>query len=210
MKYLILLPGILCLAVFPLLVSAEVENLAFNPSFEDNKDVVDDQWQGEGWLTWGDGVGLQSEVSIDEAEKIDGKQSLFVEPQGADNWHFMIINWPIPLEVGETYTASFWAKAEEDRKLTTKFKADDNSIDWALTDFQITTEWQEYHVTAEAQNGLIKFEIWVAGSVVPLWLDFLYIYEGDYLPDNLPSGAVLAVDGLGKLATSWAEIKSLR
>ncbi len=85
----------------------------------------------------------------------------------------------MPVEVGTNYTASFWAKAEEARPLAARFKATDNSVDWGYTAFEVTTEWAEYTMTSEAINAELKFEIFCAGSEIPLWLDFVNVYEGE-------------------------------
>ena len=201
-----------CLFTMSLIVTAqaqEVENLAINPSFEDKNDIVDDQWD-PGWVTWGAENGLQSEVEFDTGDFVDGARSLKIIPVGAINWHFMVINQPIPLEKGDAHTASFWAKGKKVRPVTLKFKATDNSVDWAVTEFLLTSEWEEYHVTADAMNPLIKLEIWVSAFEVPLWLDFLNIYKGEYVEGVLPSGLTLAVQPGGKLAVKWAEIKAGR
>ena len=198
---------VLILIVAPLISQAQVTNLVINPSFEDENDIVDGSWV-PGWVTWGEGIGLESDVIFDEEVFIDGARSLRVEPKGDTNWHFMVINYPITLDMGETYTASFWARAEEPRLITTKVKANDNSVDFALTDFEITTDWAEYTKTFDAGATDVKFEIWVSGTDVPVWLDFVYMYEGDYVERIMPSEASSKpVEPAGKLAVQWSKLK---
>jgi len=200
----------LCLIGIPLAVYAQVENLVLNPSFEDENDIINDQWIEHGWVTWGDGDGLDSVVEFDEDEFIDGSVSARVEPTGTVNWHFMIIYYPVPLDVGELYTVSFWAKAEEERVITAQMKDVDNAGSFGATDFTITTDWNEYTFSAEAGWPSIKLEIFVSGSDIPLWFDFVYIYEGEYVEGILPSEKSIpgAVDPADKLPMQWAEIKA--
>ncbi len=198
---------VLILVAVPMISQAQVTNLVINPSFEDENDIVDSNWV-PGWVTWGEGIGLESELVFDEEDFIDGARSLRVEPKGSVNWHFMVINYPITLDMGETYTASFWARAEEPRPITTKVKANDNSVDFALTDFQITTDWIEYTKTFEAGATDVKFEIWVSGTDISVWLDFVYMYEGDYVEGIMPSTlSSKPVEPARKLAIQWSKLK---
>ena len=194
----------------PLAVHAQVENLVLNPSFEDENDVIDDEWIENGWVTWGDADGLDSVVVFDEDDFIDGSISARVEPTGTVNWHFMIIYYPVPLDVGELYTVSFWARAEEERVITVQMKDVDNAGSFGATDFTITTDWNEYTFSAEAGWPSIKLEIFVSGSDIPLWFDFVYIYEGEYVEGIFPSERSIpgAVDPADKLPVRWAAIKA--
>jgi len=169
---------VLVLVAVPRVTHAQVDNLLQNPSFEEDEVILNDQ-NYEQWWTWGWEAGLNSTVKIDEAEYIDETRSLRVDPIGSVNWYFIVANSPIPLKVGTNYTASFWAKAEEPRPLGAKMKATDNSIDWGWTDFALTSEWAEYAFTSKALKAEGKLEFHCAGSEVPLWLDFVFVYEGE-------------------------------
>jgi hypothetical protein len=198
------------LIAIPLAAHAqEVTNLILNPSFEDEADIVDDQWIENGWATWGDMNGLNSVVEFDEDQFIDETRSLRIEPKGDINWHFMVIYYPVAQDLGEDYTATFWAKAQEPRPISAKIKAVDNSVDVVVKDFELTTEWQEYWFTYEASAASIKYEIWVAGSDTFLWLDFASIYAGDYVEGILPSefDGGKPVEPADKLPNTWASIK---
>jgi len=179
---------VLVLAAVPLATHAQVDNLVLNPSFEEDEIILNDQ-DYEHWWTWGWENGLNSTAEIDETEFIDGTRSLKIIPTGDTNWYFIVANSPMPVEVGKNYTASFWVKAEEPRPLAARFKATDNSVDWGYTDFEVTTEWAEYSMTSKAINAELKFEIFCAGVQVPFWLDFVYVYEGDYVAGIEPAGA---------------------
>jgi hypothetical protein len=177
------------LIVVPSAAHAQVVNLVNNPSFEEDEVILDDDtWTS--WATWGWEDGLNSTVEFNDTEFIDGTRSLRIMPIGADNWHFILLHMNIPVQVGTRYTASFWAKAEAPRPLAAKFKAVDNSVDWGQTSFQLTTEWAEYSMTSAALNGNAKIEFFCAGSEVPFWLDFVYVYEGDHVAGIEPSTAV--------------------
>ena len=152
------------------------ENLVLNPSFEDDELILDDpDWVQ--WVTWNPAEGAGSNATIVDTESVDGARSLLIEPVGAENWHFIVLYMPIPVEVGASYTASFWVKAVEPRPLGVQFKATDNSDSWGYTDFQLTTEWAEYSLTADALNAEAKLEFMCAGVEVALWLDSVSVNE---------------------------------
>jgi len=178
---------ILMLFAFPLVTHAQVVNWIVNPSFEDDEPIFNDpDW--DNWATWNSAEGAGSMVEIDETEFIDGKRSLRVEPLGTANWHFIVLSIPILVDIDKDYTISFWAKAEEPRPLTLALKATDNSINaWGATDFDLTTEWAEHHYASEVQIDDVKLEIWCSASEVPFWLDYVLMYEGDYVPGLSPT-----------------------
>lgn len=181
------------LAVVPSVAHAQVTNLAPNPSFEEADDVILNDPAYDKWWTWGYDVGLTGTVKLDDTESVDGLRSLRVDAKGDTNWYWMVVDSPIPAKVGTKYTASFWAKAASPRPLTVDMKATDNSVTWGSTLFQVTQDWAEYHFTAAAQNAVIKLQFSCAASEVPLWLDFVYFYEGDYVPGIMPGGATARV-----------------
>jgi hypothetical protein len=168
-------------------VQAQVTNLAPNPSFEEDEVIQDDPaW--DQWCTWGWEGGLEGRCQIDDTEAIDGDRSLRIEPKGGTSWFYIVLDMPINVTVGKRYTASFWVKAEAPRSLNGKWKATDNSIDWSEVSWEVTTEWAEYHNTAEALNGTVKYEFHCAATDTPFWLDFFNVYEGEYVPGIDPSG----------------------
>jgi len=176
------------LLAVPSVSHAQVTNLAPNPSFEEDEVILDDPaW--EMWCTWGWEGGLQSKVKIDDTEFIDGLRSLRIDAKGGTDWYFIVLDLPMPAKVGTKYTASFWAKAETPRPLTVQMKATDNSVSWGATPFQVTQDWAEYHFTAVSQSTEIKLEFFCAAVEVPLWLDFVYFYEGEFVPGIVPAGA---------------------
>ena len=178
--------GIMCLAFVVQTAPAQVENLMLNSSAEEDEILTD--WTG--WGTWNPAEGEGSTAEFDDTESIDGSRSMRIDPIGTVDWHFIVVNMVVPLEVGKTYTASFWAKAEEDRTMSVQWKASDNSVTWANTLFELTTEWAEYFFTSEAQNADGKQEFLCAGNEATIWLDFGLVYEGEYVSGILPSGAV--------------------
>ncbi len=190
---------VLVLVAFPLVTHAQVENLVLNPSFEEDEVILDDpDW--EQWCTWNPDEGAGSSVTVVNTESIDGSRSLRVDPIGPENWHFIVVYISFPADIDKNYTASFWAKAEEPRPLTVQMKAADNSVSaWGATDFELTTEWAEYHYTSEVLHTDVKLEFLNAGSEVPHWLDLLYIYEGEYVagikPSRAKAGAPVPADG---------------
>jgi hypothetical protein len=150
-------------------------------------------------------------VEFDDKESIDGKRSLRIEPKGEIDWQFIVLNLPIIVNKGKTYTTSFWAKAQKDRPIAAKLKATDNTIDFCLTNLgPITNEWKEFSFTCEPLVDSIKLEMFCAASDVIFWLDFVSLYQGKPVDDNLPSKfrPPESVNPVSKLAVEWASIKS--
>jgi hypothetical protein len=153
------------------------ENLALNPSFEEDEPVLDDpDWYS--WATWNPAEGAGSNATIVDTDAVDGARSLRIEPVGVENWHFIVLNQPITVEMDKNYTTSFWAKADAPRPLTVQIKAEDNSISaWGATAFDLTTEWAEYSYTSEVLIDVIKVEFLCAGVEVPFLLDLVSVSE---------------------------------
>ncbi len=173
------------------IVTAEEEPapLVQNGSFEEDE-VIHNDAAYDHWWTWGYDAGLASAAEIDDTMFVDGSRSLRIDPVGDTNWYFIVAYSPIMVEMDKNYTISFWAKAEEPRPLTAQLKATDNSVNaWGATEFQLTTEWAEYHYQSEVLIDNVKLELLCAGSEVPLWLDFVAVYEGDYVPGIEPVGS---------------------
>jgi len=166
-------------------------NLVLNPSFEEDEVILDD-WTWTQWCTWNSPEGAGSNVTIVDTEFIDGARSLWIEPKGSADWHFIVQNISFPLEVGTQYTASFWGKAEEPRPLTLQMEAADLSVTWGRTYFQLTTEWAEYTFTAQAESDEGKIEFFCAGVEVPFWLDSVSV---TIIP--APSAILLGTIGIG-------------
>ncbi len=154
-------------------------NLLQNPSFEEDEPILDDpDWVS--WCTWNPAEGAGSNTTIVDTESIDGTRSLLVEPKGAENWHFILVNISFAAQLDKNYTAGFWAKAEAPRPLTVQMKASDNSVDaWGATDFELTTEWAEYSYTSEVLHTDVKLEFLCSGTEVPFWLDLVTVYEAE-------------------------------
>ncbi len=188
-RLIYLISFVLVLAAFPPVTHAQqVENLALNPSFEEDEVILNDSDWFQ-WCTWNPDDVTGSNVTIDDTESVDGTRSLRVDPIGVENWHFVVANISFPMKVGTDFTTTFWAKAEEPRPLGAQFKAADNSVSWGYADFELTTEWAEYTFTAQAESDEGKLEFFCAGVEVPHWLDFVYVYEGEYVAGIEPGAS---------------------
>ena len=173
----------LLLVAVPPATHAQVVNLLEDPSFEDEIIIGNTAWNR--WLTWSPASASDSTVEIDTAESTDGTKSLKVMPSGSGQ--FAVIYAALPLEVGERYTVSFWARAEAPRPVQARLQAMNNTS-MQTEDFQLTTEWAEYTFTAEAGNASIKLQIqWDANVNVTYWLDFVSLYKGEYVAGIAPS-----------------------
>jgi WD40 repeat protein len=176
------------LAGAPAATQKQVVNLVQNPSFEEPEPILEDPaWRG--WTAWGEDAGLDSTLAYVTSERIDGVRSLRIDPKGAANKDFVVEYYTIPQKVDTKYTVSFWAKAQAPRPLTVQMKAVDDSVTLWDTAIHITTDWAEYKFTVAAQSAKAKLWFLCAGSEIPLWLDFVNVYEGEYVPDIKPSKA---------------------
>ncbi|NQV31621.1 MAG: carbohydrate binding domain-containing protein, partial [Phycisphaeraceae bacterium] len=172
--------GMMCLVFMVQAASAQVENLTYNPSMEEDESLTD----MPGWGMWYLRAGMGSEAAFDESESIDGARSLRIDPIGTADLHVNVGNQIIPLEVGTRYTVSFWAKAEEEKTMVVEWSSNDNvyfAVDWGYTQFDLTTEWAEYAFTSEAQYAQSKSKLnFLCGSnEATMWLDFVWVYEGE-------------------------------
>ena len=178
-KLIYLISIVLLLVTLSVAAQAQVVNLLPNPSIEEDEVVLDDpDWLQ--WCTWNPAEGSGSNATIVDTDAVDGTKSLRIEPVGAENWYFILVNISFPADLSKTYNVSFWAKAEAPRPLTVQMKASDNSVDaWGATDFELTTEWAEYTYTSEVLHNDVKLEFLCAGSEVPFWLDLVSVYEAE-------------------------------
>jgi hypothetical protein len=161
-------------------------NIAPNPSMEEDEVFQDDPaWTA--WCTWNDAAAAGSTAKFDDTEFVDGTRSIRVDAKGGTDWYFIVANISMPAKVGTKYTLSFWAKAEAPRSIGVQWKAADNSVSWGFTQFDITTDWAEYYFTVPAQNADMKMEFFCAAVTTPFWIDFVWVYEGDYVAGILPS-----------------------
>jgi len=162
---------------------AQVENLLQNPNFE-----VAEPIPGPSWATWNPAEGAGSAATLDFSDSIDGSGSCRIDPQGSGNWHFYLINRGISMEVGETYTLSFWAKAAEPRSIGVLLKGEDNSgPPFCSIDAELTAEWTEYTATDVCTQPACKLDI-ASGGSISVWLDFMHLYKGEYDADIQPEG----------------------
>ena len=180
LSYLMLL---VILAILPTAKAQVDGNLLQNPSFEEDEVILDDPaW--ESWTTWGWEGGLNSTVAIDETEFFDGARSLRIEPQGGTDWFFILLQDDISLEVGQTYTISFWAKGALRRPLNVQMKASDDSVSWGWTAFPLTTDWAEYSFSADAESAAAKLEFHCATTDRTFWLDLVSVTKLEPLVIN--------------------------
>ncbi|NQV35439.1 MAG: carbohydrate binding domain-containing protein [Phycisphaeraceae bacterium] len=159
-----------------------VASLVKNSNFE-----IDEPIPGPSWSTWNPATGDGSTATIDSSDSVDGSGSCRIDGQGSTNWDFYVINRGIPMEVGKTYTLSFWAKAPEPRSIGMLLKGSDNSGPaFCEITAELTTEWTEYTATGECTQPDCKLDI-ASGGPIPLWLDFVQLYEGEYV-QIIPGG----------------------
>jgi len=181
-KMIYLVSFVLVLVAVPLVTHAQVVNLMHtDPSFEDEIIIVSPGWAS--WTTYGGG----GSVEIDTTDSIDGAKSLRINQTSGQ---FNVIAAAIPLTPGEMYTCSFWARADAPRPISLRFQSMNNS-GFVTGNFDLTTEWAEYTLTEEAPNpnNDIKLQFITNDALgISYWLDFVYVYAGEYVAGIEPLG----------------------
>jgi len=184
------------------------ENFARNPDFEDG--IV--EWETEIHAETGAAAQLKSDkggvvgdlCALFETQNIDGSGTW---------WHTGLNQSGHAVKNGVTYTLAFWAKAEVKRKIGACLAENHDPWDnWSMQEFNITPEWQEYWVTwnSPAVDKNARIRIPMGYSKEKVWVDHVRFYEGQYKEEDL-GGLVInkkLVEPLGKLAITWAKVKS--
>ncbi|NQV35440.1 MAG: carbohydrate binding domain-containing protein [Phycisphaeraceae bacterium] len=152
------------LAMVPQVSVAQVENLLNNSSFE-----VVEPIPGPSWNVWFPAEGEGSTATIDTRHSVDGSGSCRINAKGTAQWHFYVTQNNIAMEVGETYTLSFWAKAQSARDMSVLMKGQNNDgPEWCNINAELTTEWTEYHVSGECTQANAKLDMSFGSSEIPL------------------------------------------
>ena len=189
------------LSAAALVLPYAVANLLDNGDFE--SDVINpDNGMPDAWGTYG---AVEASLSDDA---IIGSKSLYIKVNevGTNFWDSGLQNPGHVFQPG-TYTLSAWLKAEEPRDINIKPELGANPwTGYGSQAFTMTTEWVEYHTTAEIPEvvdpGTITFHI--AYSTAGFWIDNVRWVEGEFVPSE-PGTAVEPED---KLTATWARMKS--
>jgi endo-1,4-beta-xylanase len=182
--------GALCLT---LLASGPVQaqiDLNTNGSFEDTEaGVITDLAGGiEGWvLEVGSSVEVAPEFAVVDDVAQEGDQALRITVNGTgDNpWDLQAIGDMIPVEPGETYTLSVWARADEEGAEANFTVGNYDFAEYGrLGNESITTEWQEYTLdfTITDEETVIRAPIHFSFAVNvgnAIYIDNLSIFDPD-------------------------------
>ena len=189
----------------------ELENvLGDNTSFE------------MGFENWWQGIqgGAEAIIEIDTEGAIDGRQCAYIDVTAitGTNWHVGITHNLVTLEVDETYTFDFFAKADASREISVELKrAPGGGLPYegiTSENYTISEEWDEYFKTfvplkdyPDENDQPAQICFWVGQVEGEVWLDGVRVYWGerqdrdDIVPD-------ISVEAEGKLITVWAAIKA--
>ena len=181
--------------------SKEVENLIRNNDFE------------EGLIEWDlrQSEGAVASMKEEKGESIKGRSCVYIDIDNVARtsaWHLSLYQEGHSLEEGQTYTLSFWAKAEEPRPVVCYVEqAADPWDEYGRESVEVNGEWQEYWTTFIATlSGAVWPRIALGESDVNIWVDNVRFYEGEYVEDE-DMGAPSAADPAGKFLMTWAGIK---
>ncbi len=180
-----------------MLVSGAVaaDNMVANPDFE-----VDT----EGWSIGAD----YATLSIDGAGIVGNAMLATINSVGANAWEPEIHSPPFDLVTGKIYTLAFWAKTEPGmtRDLAPRFEQLETWVGIG-ENIVVTDQWVDYHFTGEWVDGssppVVVVHLGFEFLLEDVWFSHFRVYEGDYVEEG-----IALVTPVGRLATSWAEIKS--
>ena len=151
----------------------------------------------------------QADVQIVDTGGIIGSNCVHanITATAGTNWHVGVTQDNITVMAGQTYTASVFLKADKDRQASLEVKRSPGEGGWeGITDgnFNIGTEWAEYHVTFVPTNDYPDtafFGVWIAQETGEVWVDGARVSEGEY-------SAAAAVEPAAKGATTWGRLKA--
>jgi len=198
-----------CMFVLTMLVSGaaaqddEIENIVPNPDFLDGTN---------GWTISG-GFGVLSVDNKEESPTGTPVLMATINSVGAENWEPEIHSPSFPLKNGETYTYSFWAKAEEgsNRTLGPALEQLETyvSIGQGIT---LTDQWVEYHYTGiwthPTSPPQVVIHIGFQLQTDDVWFSHFRVYEGEYVEEEIDEGPKIAVTPAHRLTTTWGKIKN--
>ena len=186
----------------------ESDNMVMNPEFEMgtafwNLEVHGDFVEAIMLEDRNDGIGDNRCARIDISN---------IEA-GAEVWRLQFKQVNHRIEAGETYTWSFWARAEDWRQadVWVGMEVDPWSTLGPSETIELESEWQEYHFTFDAQESFdnTRLAIQLASSPETVWVDHVRFYEGDYEEEDFEEiMRDISVTPAGKLATTWGQIRS--
>jgi hypothetical protein len=162
MKTRLIFPiSVLCLilvAFFPACnpspaTTAENQNLAPNPSFENAENSLVSGWEGEGLVTytWSEDIAYSGNHSVCISD---------LPPQSSTDW---VTSETIPVTPGTTYTFSAYVKGDFDREayiLVFPIDADGNTMDGFSTDASFNNaDWTYAEVVLTVPSGAVAIKL---------------------------------------------------
>ncbi len=197
-----------CILTLTMLISEavarddEIENMLPNPDFEIN-----------GTNGWSIDAAHATLTVDDKEESPTGTPVMMatINSVGAESWEPEIHSPSFALENGETYTYSFWAKAEpgSTRSIAPTFE---ETVTYAGMGqgISLTDEWVEYHYTGvwgEPNAPTTVIHIGFNFQTDDVWFSHFRVYEGEYVEEEFDDQPQIAVSPSSSLATTWGAIK---
>jgi hypothetical protein len=178
-----------------LVSGAMAANMVANPDF-----LVD---------TEGYSIGADyATLSVDGAGIVGNAMLATINSVGENAWEPEIHSPTFDLVNGTTYTYAFWAKTEPGatRDLAPQFEQLDTWVGLG-EGITVTDQWVDYHFTGVWEHPSsppqVVVHIGFEFLLEDVWFSHFRVYEGDYVEEGLAP-----VTPVGRLATSWAAIKS--
>ena len=191
-----------CMMVF-CVNSYAAQNMLVNPDFNEPLTT--------GWNLEVHGSHVEATMALDSTTKVAGQNSARIDIKsivdGAEIWRLQFKQVNVKIKNAQTYTWSFWAKANADRpaNVWVGMEVDPWGTLGSSEEFKIGTNWQEYHFTFNASQAFdnTRLAIQLAGSkVTPVWIDHQMLYEGEYVKEST------STEPIGKITSTWGKVKN--
>jgi len=207
--YICLFFLLICSTLIALIANAQdvPENILQNPDFEKPTNAP--------WTMWVEDPNAQAVMSIDNKERIEGKQSLLIDIKKKGGGKRVELHQnPLILKKGQKLTFAFWAKVPKDEIRDAKMIVNHRADPWTSYMFKNITikwEWTEFFntFTMSADDNIAGVYIELIDNPGQIWFDHFRLYEGNYIEENLGEKGSKSVDVKNKLASTWAKIKTL-
>ncbi|TFG88829.1 MAG: hypothetical protein E4H17_01720 [Gemmatimonadales bacterium] len=132
-----------------------------------------------GWVFWTH-PSVAATVTQDTTTAANGRASarVHVPNVGADDWYASFgTNSALTMQAGQSYSATFWAKASKPRRIRVSAAAGGTS--YVVSYLDVSTEWRHYQVILVPKVACVaQLKLFLAAADGDVWLDDVHFQEG--------------------------------
>lgn len=202
---LIFVLGFVLISLYHAQPSFAATNLLTNGSFENQGGTFYSPW------AWTVGGTAAATISQDGTTHADGSYSAKVIVTGTDahNYDVELLQEPLSITSGFTYTISFYAKGSSALALTAIVEHYASGTIYSTNTPTITTSWAQYTYTfnASATDATTFLGFYFGAATGTYWIDNVQIYENTNQASNSYNVLAPVIDqggaGVGSYSTSF-------